>query len=135
MELIDRYDFAEMKFTVYFLGYVRPGDGPVPTDKKERISYLFSKEGTIELTHNWGTESDPNFAGYHNGNSDPRGYGHIGITVPDLDAACARFEKMGVEFAKRPKDGKMHCLAFIKDPDGYMIEIFSVSALVAELGK
>lgn len=24
---------------------------------------------------NWGTESDPEFKGYHNGNSDPRGFG------------------------------------------------------------
>jgi len=24
---------------------------------------------------NWGTASDPNFKGYHNGNNDPRGYG------------------------------------------------------------
>ena len=26
-------------------------------------------------THNWGTESDPEFKGYHNGNSEPRGFG------------------------------------------------------------
>ena len=24
---------------------------------------------------NWGTESDPEFKGYHNGNSEPRGFG------------------------------------------------------------
>lgn len=54
---------------------------------------------------NWGTESDPNFAGYHNGNKDPRGFGHICIAVPDLDAACARFEALGVTFQKRPQDG------------------------------
>ena len=26
---------------------------------------------------NWGTESDDSFKGYHNGNSDPRGFGEF----------------------------------------------------------
>ena len=34
--------------------------------------------GVLELTHNHGTESDPNFKGYASGNADPgRGFGHI----------------------------------------------------------
>ncbi len=45
--------------------------------------------------------------------------------VRALDAACARFEELGVEFVKRPNDGAMKGIAFIKDPDGYWIEIFS----------
>lgn len=32
--------------------------------------------------------------------------GHIGIAVPDVYAACDRFEKLGVEFIKTPDGGK-----------------------------
>ena len=46
----------------------------------------------------------------------------IGISVPDLHAASERFEKYDVEFIKRPGDGSMTGLVFIKDPDGYWIE-------------
>lgn len=59
----------------------------------------------------------------HNGNDQPQGFGHTCISVPDLDEACARFEKLGVEFKKRPQDGKMRSIAFIYDPDHYWVEI------------
>lgn len=129
MQLLKRFDFPEMKFSLYFMGYLRPEDGPLPDGPVERAAFVFNQKAMIELTHNWGTESDPDFAGYHDGNKDPRGFGHIGISVPDVDAACARFERMGVEFVKRPNDGKMKGLAFIKDPDGYWIEILSAKSL------
>lgn len=78
----------------------------------------------LELTHNHGTESDASFQGYFSGNSDPgRGFGHIAITVDDVESACKRFEELGVEFKKKPSDGKMKHIAFILDPDGYWIEI------------
>lgn len=129
MTLLNRFDFPEMKFSLYFMAYVRPGDEPLPEAKGARAEYTFRQKATLELTHNWGTESDPEFAGYHNGNADPRGFGHIGITVPDVYSACKRFEELGIEFVKRPDDGKMKGLAFIKDPDGYWIEILSASSL------
>ncbi|MEN3953105.1 lactoylglutathione lyase [Iodidimonas sp. SYSU 1G8] len=121
MTLIDRFDFEAGKFSLYFLGYP---DGPVPEDADERVQWLFEQPALLELTHNWGTESDP-ASSYHNGNTDPRGFGHIALTVPDVDAACARFEERGVTFVKRPQDGTMKGLAFIADPDGYWVEIVS----------
>jgi lactoylglutathione lyase len=129
MTLLNQFDFPEMKFSLYFMGYLRPQDGELPADPVERAEFTANQKAAIELTHNYGTENDPAFAGYHNGNADPRGFGHIGITVPDVHAACERFEKLGVEFVKRPDDGKMKGLAFIKDPDGYWIEILSAKGM------
>ena len=134
MTLIKRLDFPEMSFTLYFMGYVRADDDPIPEDKKERTAYAFRQKALLELTHNWGTESDENFAGYHDGNDEPRGFGHVGMSVPDVYKACARFDSLGVEYVKRPDDGSMKGLAFIKDPDGYWIEILEATSL-AELAS
>ena len=54
--------------------------------------------------------------------------------MPNVDAACERFEQLGVEFVKRPNDGAMKGLAFIKDPDGYCIEILNADAITALIG-
>ncbi|KAH7542686.1 hypothetical protein FEM48_Zijuj02G0100500 [Ziziphus jujuba var. spinosa] len=127
MSLLKRLDFPEMKFSLYFLGY--EDTASAPPNNVHRTVWTFGQKATLELTHNWGTESDPEFKGYHNGNSEPRGFGHIGVTVDDTYKACERFERLGVEFAKKPDDGKMKGIAFIKDPDGYWIEIFDLKLI------
>ena len=99
MTLIKKLDFPAMEFSLYFLGYLREGDEPVPDDSQERAAYAFRQKAMLELTHNWGTESDESFS-YQD----------------------------GIEFVKKPDDGNMKGLAFIKDPDGYWIEILSASA-------
>jgi len=38
--------------------------------------------------------------------------------VANVEAACVRFEELGVQFKKRLTDGKMKNIAFILDPDG-----------------
>lgn len=128
MTLLQKLDFPPMKFSLYFMAYLAEGEA-IPDDPAERARFIFSRETTLELTHNWGTESDPDFPGYHSGNVEPRGFGHLGISVPDVDAACARFEALGVPFRKRPNDGAMKGIAFITDPDGYWIEILSPNSM------
>jgi lactoylglutathione lyase len=127
MKLLDRYDFEDMEFSLYFMGYV---DQTPPEDPAERARWVFAQPALVELTHNWGTEREEGLV-YHDGNSDPRGFGHIGVSVPDVYAACERFEKLGIDFVKRPDDGSMKGLAFIRDPDGYWIEILSSEGLAA----
>jgi lactoylglutathione lyase len=129
MRLLERFSFETMQFSLYFLGFDDSLEGDMPMDRSERIVWLARQAGVLELTHNWGTESDTEFSGYHDGNSTPQGFGHIGITVPDVYAACERFEELNIEFVKRPDDGGMKGLAFIKDPDGYWVEIFSPTGL------
>lgn len=132
LTLLQRLDFPEMSFSLYFLAYLREGEA-IPEDPAERARFIFTRETTLELTHNWGTEADPDFAGYHAGNSEPRGFGHIGISVPDVGEACARFERLGVPFVKRPDEGRMKDIAFIADPDGYWIEILSPAGMTPVL--
>ncbi|KFD57794.1 hypothetical protein M514_01464 [Trichuris suis] len=126
MSLLHHMSFPEMKFSLYFMGY--EDVNAKPKDEASATAWAMSRKATLELTHNWGTENDPNQS-YHNGNTDPRGFGHIGIAVPDVYKACERFEKLGVKFVKKPNDGKMKGLAFIQDPDGYWIEIFNPESL------
>jgi len=119
--LIEHHDFNDAKFSLYFLGLIAD-KSVIPTDPAERHLWRQSVTGLLELTHNHGTENDPAFS-YHSGNSDPRGFGHLCLSVPDIHAACERFERLGVTFQKRLTDGNMKDIAFIKDPDGYWIEI------------
>lgn len=123
MQLIDTHNGGD--FTLYFLAYDL-SDGKLTVE--EQKSTRNSREGILELTHNHGTENDAGFKGYASGNSEPgRGFGHTCISVPDIEAACARFEEMGVKFQKKLTDGRMKNIAFALDPDGYWVEIIQTS--------
>ncbi|KAF7324474.1 Glyoxalase/bleomycin resistance protein/dioxygenase [Mycena kentingensis (nom. inval.)] len=116
MSLIDTIKNPDAKFDLYFLAY----DGPDSVSKK---NHRTDREGIIELTHNYGTESDPEYK-IVNGNTEPyRGFGHVCISVDNIQAACARLETEGYKFQKRLSDGQIRHIAFVLDPDGYWVEI------------
>ena len=127
LRLLRKLDFPEMSFSLYFLAQL-PAESGVPDDAGERTAWTFSQRGVLELTHNWGSETQADFK-YHDGNAQPQGFGHICFAVPDLDAAVAWFDQHQVTYVKRPDQGKMKDVAFIKDPDGYWIEIVEPAKL------
>ena len=116
MSLIKKLEFPDNKFDLYFLGY----DGPKAVSHGNSV---FDREGLIELTHNYGTENDPDYT-VNNGNKEPnRGFGHTCISVDHIQAACQRIEDAGYKFQKKLADGRMKHIAFALDPDGYWVEI------------
>jgi lactoylglutathione lyase len=69
----------------------------------------------IELTYNYGVEK------YELGNQ----FGHLAIGVPDVAKACDVAAKAGgtVTRPAGPVKFGTTIIAFVKDPDGYMIEL------------
>ena len=56
-------------------------------------------------------------------------YWHINISVPDIDQLCARLKTEGVVFTEEPAatESNPNCkIAFIRDPDGYEIELTDI---------
>ena len=53
------------------------------------------------------------------------GYGHIAVTVDDLDATLSQLASVGIEPERPPytvREGGSR-LCFVRDPDGYRIEL------------
>lgn len=116
MELVYNLEIPSAGFNLYYLGY------PSGTTSKSASCSIPSHEGLVGLTWHYGTEKQADFS-YHNGNTEPQGFGHICISVDDLDSACARFDEQGVRWKKRLTEGRMKNVAFILDPDGYWVEV------------
>ncbi len=98
MQLLRRKDYPDGEFTLAFLGY---GDE--------------SEHSVIELTYNWGVEH------YDLGS----GYGHIAIEVDDVYQATTRIKDLGGQIIREagPMNAGTTIIAFVKDPDGYPIEL------------
>ncbi len=93
-------------------------------DKKKSLEdcylyFLNDEDGTtqIELTENFETPE----GGYEIGT----GFGHMAFSVKSLDEFTKKLHSLGYEYLYEPFDlnGKGTRIAFIKDPDGYEIEL------------
>ena len=84
----------------------------------EATNYFFSigaQESVLELTYNRDGRT------YDMGTA----YGHIAISVDDLDETLARLKQQGIEPEREPyrvREGGSR-LCFVRDPDGYRIEL------------
>ncbi len=99
MTLLRRQNYQEGRFTLAFLGF-----GPE------------SNTTVLELTHNW----DEN--GYDIGSA----YGHMALAVQDIYQLCTALDAAGTIITRQPGPMSFDCseiIAFIKDPDGYKIEL------------
>ena len=106
------------------LGFAFAGDFDIVRDgQREATNYFFSlgnQESVLELTYN------------HDGRTYDlgTGYGHIAVGVDDLDGTLERLAGQGIEPEREPysvREGGSR-LCFVRDPDGYRIELIERSA-------
>ena len=87
--------------------------------RDEAVNYFLGVPGNelpeLELTHNFGVDS------YELGT----GYGHVALTVENLDATLERLADQGIEPERPPyqvrEGGSRIC--FVRDPDQYRVEL------------
>jgi lactoylglutathione lyase len=101
------------------LGFAFASEMDIVRDgEREATNYFFSlgdDDRVLELTYN------------HDGRTYDlgTGYGHIAIGVADLDGTLAQLKELGIEPERPPyqvrEGGSWLC--FVRDPDGYRIEI------------
>ncbi|MEM9156049.1 MAG: lactoylglutathione lyase [Cyanobacteria bacterium J06642_2] len=98
MTKLRQKDYPGGRFTLAFVGY-----GPE------------SETTVLELTHNWDTEV------YDIGD----GYGHIALGVDDIYATCDAIKARGGTVVREPGPMKhgTTVIAFVRDPDGYKVEL------------
>ena len=91
--LVRKLDFERGKFSLYFLVLV-DDDGDIPDDDAGRKTWLARQRGVLELTHNHGTEHEAGRV-YHDGNSDPRGFGHLCVACPTSAPPACGWRRWG----------------------------------------
>jgi lactoylglutathione lyase len=101
------------------LGFEFRRELPIVRDGElEATNYFFGvpgQEEELELTFN------------HDGRTYElgTGYGHVAISVDNLDGTLARLKEQGIEPEREPytvREGGSR-LTFVKDPDGYRVEL------------
>src|SRR6266508_3189784 len=98
------------------LGFEKRRELPI---RDEAVNYFLGIPGheqpELELTHNFGVDS------YELGTA----YGHIAVTVDDIEEALSALAEKGIEPEKPPysvrEGGSL--IAFVRDPDGYRVEL------------
>jgi lactoylglutathione lyase len=104
------------------LGFEKRRELPV---REEAMNYFLGVPGNdgpeLELTYNFETPE----GGYELGT----GYGHVAVTVDDLDGTLERLAGEGIEPERPPytvREGGSR-LCFVRDPDGYRVELIERS--------
>jgi lactoylglutathione lyase len=97
------------------LGFEEVGRIPIRDEATNVFMGLPGDGPRLELTYNHGVDS------YELGT----GYNHIALTVDDIDGTLERLAEEGIEPEKPPysvREGGSR-LCFVRDPDGYRIEL------------
>jgi lactoylglutathione lyase len=117
------YRIGEIDRSVAFyeaLGFEEVGRMPIRDEAINVFMGLPGDGARLELTYNHGVDS------YELGT----GYNHIAVTVEDIDARLEELAKQGIEPEKPPytvREGGSR-LCFVRDPDGYRIELIEKGA-------
>jgi lactoylglutathione lyase len=114
------YRIGEIDRSVAFyekLGFEEVGRMPIGDEAINVFMALPGEDPRLELTYNHGVTS------YELGT----GYNHIALAVDDLDGTLERLAGAGIEPEKPPyrPGGRTegHRIAFVRDPDGYRVEL------------
>ena len=121
MELIHTcYRITDPARSVAFyeaLGFEKRRELPIRDEAVNIFMGLPGDDDRLELTYNFEVPE----GGYRLGT----GYGHIAVTVDDLDRALAELAGQGIEPERPPytvREGGSR-LCFVADPDGYRVEL------------
>jgi lactoylglutathione lyase len=125
MELIHTcYRVLDLERSVPFyeaLGFEEMRRMPIGDDATNVFMGLPGDGARLELTHNHG-RSEPYDVG--------SGYGHVAVAVDDLDGTLERLAERGIDPERPPytvSEGG-HRLCFVRDPDGYRIELIETGS-------
>ena len=102
------------------LGFEEIGRIPIRDEAINVFMGLPGDGARLELTYNHGVDH------YELGT----GYNHIAVTVPDLDVTLGELARKGIEPERAPysiREGGSR-LCFVRDPDGYRVELIETGA-------